>query len=87
MNKYTLKVTNRPLDAGWRAQLAVEFEPIADASEESFWVRVDAVNRSNGNTRYVGIVEDYLTYSSAHGLKRGFMVEFGQENVKDATAQ
>ncbi len=86
MQKYQLKVANQPLDVGWRAQLAVEFEPLADATEETFWVRVDAVNRNNGGTRYVGIVEDYMTYSQAHGLKRGFMIEFTQENVREAIA-
>lgn len=84
MNKYTLKVTNRPLEVGWRAELAVQFEPLAEATEEAFWVRVEDVHQNGHGPRYVGVVEDYLTYSQAHGLKKGFMIEFGQENVREA---
>lgn len=86
MDKYSLKVTTRSLEVGWKAELSVEFEPLADATEENFWVRVDAVNENGGATKYVGIVEDYMTYSHAHGIKKGFMIEFTPDHIKASLA-
>ena len=86
MNKYKLKISNRTLEVGWKAELAVEFEPLDEATQEIFWVRVDAVNENGGGPKYVGIVENYLTYSQAHGIKKGFMVEFAPENVRTSLA-
>lgn len=81
MARFNLKRTNVDLEVGWRVRLIVEFEPVADNSEESFWVRVDSVETKDGETIYSGVVEDYLTFVRAHGITQGFMLQFHPENV------
>lgn len=83
MAKFQLRVNSKPLEIGWSAKLVADFEPVAGCGEESFWVKVDSVNEGVGSTRYLGVVVDYLTYTKAHGMTQGFMIEFGQENVSE----
>ena len=86
MAQYELKVNKAQLDVGWSAKLIVEFAPIADCEYEGFWVRVDSITENGGGLKYLGLVEDYLTYTKAHGLTMGFMIEFGPENVCETRA-
>ena len=81
MARFNLKRTDVELEVGWRVRLIVEFEPVADNSEESFWVRVTTVEKKKGETVYSGLVEDYLTFVRSHGITQGFMLEFHTENV------
>lgn len=83
MNKYRLKVRDTPLQVGWSAKIVAEFEPIAGCTEEGFWVRIESVDDSNGSVKYLGIIEDYLTYTNSHGLMRGFNIQFGPEHVSE----
>ena len=86
MSNYQLRVNNRALDVGWSAKLIAEFEPVADCGRESFWARVETVTDAGDSVRYLGLVEDYLTYTTSHGLTMGFSLEFRQENVCDIRA-
>lgn len=81
MARFSLKRTDVELEVGWRVRLIVEFEPVADNSEEGFWVRVASVDKKNGETAYSGLVEDYLTFVRSHGITQGFMLQFERENV------
>ncbi len=83
MSGYNLKGNNRVLQVGWSVKLVAEFEPVADCREESFWVRVETVDQHNDSMKYLGIVEDYLTYTQSHGLTMGFSIEFSQEHVSE----
>ena len=83
MGKYKLKVTSRPLQAGWSVKIVVEFEPIAGCGEESFWVFVESIDDTGGRIKYLGRVEDYLTYTHSHGLMMDFHIEFGPEHVSE----
>ncbi len=83
MAKYQLRTNNMPLEVGWSVKLVADFEPVAGCGEEKFWVRVHSVNEQEGIIQYMGIVEDYLTYTKAHGLTQGFMIEFEQKNVSE----
>lgn len=86
MAQYQLKVNRSPLDVGWSAKLIAQFQPIADCEQESFWVRVDSIRENGGGVKYLGLVEDYLTYTSSHGLTMGFRIEFGPENICEVRA-
>ena len=81
MARFSLKRTDVELEVGWRVRLVVEFEPVADKSEEGFWVQVNSVEKKNGETVYTGLVVDYLTFVHAHGITQGFMLQFFPENV------
>ena len=81
MARFSLKRTDVELEVGWRVRLIVEFEPVADNSEESFWVRVASVEQKNGETVYSGLVESYLTFVRSHGITQGFILEFQAGNV------
>ena len=83
MTKFQLRVNNKTLEVGWSIRLVADFEPVAGCGAEKCWVRVHSVNSEGGTTRYLGVVEDYLTYTKAHGMTQGFMIEFGQENVSE----
>jgi hypothetical protein len=81
MARFSLKRTDVELEVGWRVRLIVEFEAVADNSEESFWVRVASVDKNKEETVYSGMVEDYLTFVRSHGITQGFILEFQSENV------
>ena len=81
MARFSLKRTDVELEVGWRARLIVEFESVAENSEESFWVRVTSVEKQDGETVYSGLVEDYLTFVRSHGITQGFMLQFHSANV------
>lgn len=83
MARFKLRVNNKPLEVGWMAKLVAEFEPISGCGEEAFWVRVESVNDSGSGGRYQGVVVDYLTYTRAHGMTQGFMMEFDQEHISE----
>ncbi len=83
MAGFDLRINHQPLEKGWSAKLIADFEPIANCGEETFWVRVEEVNIQDGNRKYIGVVQDYLTYTKAHGMTQGFMVEFGPEHVSE----
>lgn len=87
MNKYTLRVSESQLNVGWSAKVTAEFEPVAGCGEECFWVRVDSINEEGGSVKYVGRVEDYLTYTQSHGLTMGFTLEFGPEHVTETRTE
>ncbi|MCZ6532757.1 MAG: hypothetical protein O7A08_07305 [SAR324 cluster bacterium] len=86
MTQYHLKVNRTQLEVGWSAKLIAQFEPVANCGQESFWVRVDSITENGGGMKYLGLVEDYLTYTSAHGLTMGFAIEFSPENVCETRA-
>lgn len=83
MAKFQLRVNNKPLEVGWSAKLIAEFEPVNDCGEESFWVKVQSVEKKADGNRYVGMVVDYMTYSKGHGIKHGFAIEFGQDQISE----
>ena len=87
MAKFQLRVNNKTLEVGWNAKLVADFEPVAGCGEERFWVRVHSVNEKGGIIRYLGVIVDYLTYTKAHGMTQGFMIEFGQENISEIWEQ
>ena len=81
MARFSLKRTDVELEVGWRVRLIAEFEPVAENSEESFWVRVASVEQKNGESVYSGLVVDYLTFTHSHGITQGFILEFHAGNV------
>ncbi len=81
MARFNLKRTDVELEVGWHVRLIVEFEPVAENSEESFWVRINSVENKDGKIIYSGVVKDYLTFVRAHGITQGFMLVFNPENV------
>ena len=81
MAHFNLKRTDVELEVGWHVRLIMEFEPVGEISEESFWMRVNSVENKDGKIIYSGVVKDYLTFVHAHGITQGFMLEFHPENV------
>ena len=83
MAKFSLRINNDSLEKGWSAKLIADFDPVAGCGEETFWVKVVDIHNEGGKTKYVGTVQDYLTYPKSHGMTQGFLVEFGPEHVSE----
>ena len=83
MAKFNLRINNHSLERGWSAKLIANFDPVAGCGEEAFWVKVHDIQGESGKTKYLGTVQNYLTYTKSHGMTQGFMVEFGLENVSE----